>query len=170
MSSKIVFTGPESSGKTTLSTWTSQTYNLPHVTEYARTYLENLGRTYDYRDLEKIAIGQFALEREPLCENGITVCDTDLLTIKIWSDYLYRKCSPWILKTLQSNLPSHYILCKPDILWTPDPLRENPLDRDDLFLIYQNEIKELGVSYTILSGSLDLRKGAIHELLQSFLS
>ena len=41
MGLKIAFTGPESSGKTTLSEWVSQTYNMDLVEEYAREYLKD---------------------------------------------------------------------------------------------------------------------------------
>ena len=56
---KIVFTGPECSGKTTLSKEIAKHFNLVWVQEYARQYLENLERSYNYYDLKKIAQGQF---------------------------------------------------------------------------------------------------------------
>ena len=36
---KIAFTGPESSGKSTLSSWLSAEIKLPLIEEYAREYL-----------------------------------------------------------------------------------------------------------------------------------
>ena len=43
---KIVFTGPESSGKTTISESVAQKFNLPIVEEYARKSLTELNRAY----------------------------------------------------------------------------------------------------------------------------
>ena len=60
---KIVFTGPECSGKTTLSNAIAKKLNAPLVKEYAREYLNNLNREYSYPDLLKIAKGQLKLEK-----------------------------------------------------------------------------------------------------------
>ena len=56
---KIVFTGPECSGKTTFSQLIAKKYNAPLVQEYAREYLNKLQHPYGYNDLLKIAKGQF---------------------------------------------------------------------------------------------------------------
>ena len=56
---KIILTGPESSGKTTLCKALSQHFHLPFSKEYAREYLDGLNRDYNQDDLLKIAKGQF---------------------------------------------------------------------------------------------------------------
>ena len=55
---KIAFTGPESSGKSTLSKWISEAYNIDLVKEYARDYLNDYV-PYNQMDLDKIAQEQF---------------------------------------------------------------------------------------------------------------
>jgi nicotinamide riboside kinase len=47
--------GPESSGKTTLARQLSSNFGCSWVPEYAREYLEGLGRGYDEDDLKLIA-------------------------------------------------------------------------------------------------------------------
>jgi nicotinamide riboside kinase len=54
----ITIVGPESSGKTTLARQLAADLGCPWVPEYARDYLQGLGRTYDMPDLEIIAQGQ----------------------------------------------------------------------------------------------------------------
>jgi nicotinamide riboside kinase len=54
----ITIVGPESSGKTTLARQLSNLYGSPWVPEFAREYLEGLGRSYTADDLEVIARGQ----------------------------------------------------------------------------------------------------------------
>ena len=78
---KIIVTGPESSGKTTLCKALSKHFKISYSKEYAREYLEKLNRDYTQEDLIKIAKGQLH------AENGIQLLDTDLITIKIWSKY-----------------------------------------------------------------------------------
>ena len=55
---RIAVTGPESSGKTTLCTALEEHYQVPHIPEYARTYLEQTQGQYQCSDLDIIAQGQ----------------------------------------------------------------------------------------------------------------
>ena len=58
---RIVITGPESSGKTTLAMSLATTFETAWVPEFARNYLEVLDSPYTLEDLVKIAIGQVSL-------------------------------------------------------------------------------------------------------------
>ena len=59
---KIILTGPESSGKTTLAKQLAERFQTTWVPEFARTYLDNLTRPYREDDLLRIAQGQKDLE------------------------------------------------------------------------------------------------------------
>ena len=48
---KIVVTGPESTGKSTLSEQLAKHYHTIFIPEYDRTYVENLKRPYTYEDV-----------------------------------------------------------------------------------------------------------------------
>ena len=61
---KIIVTGPESSGKTTLCKALSEHYNLPFTKEFAREYLTDLGKNYLQEDLLEIAKGQLKSEQQ----------------------------------------------------------------------------------------------------------
>ena len=145
---KIIVTGPESSGKTTLCKALSKHFNLPFSKEYAREYLDTLNRDYNQDDLLRIAEGQLQ------SENGIQLLDTDLITLKIWSEYKYGSCDKWILNQIekQKSENRYYLLCKPDIPWQADNQRKNPNDRKKLFEIYKKEIESLGHDYFIVEG------------------
>ena len=149
---RIVVTGPESTGKTTLAKQLSEVFKCPLVGEYARTYLDNLKKTYSQEDLVYIAKGQFDMQKKILKESNLLICDTDLLTIKIWSEFKYGNCDPWIVKYLVNNLPDLYLICYPDLKWEYDPQRENPNDGMELFEIYLAEIKKLEVPFQIIKG------------------
>ena len=145
---KIIVTGPESSGKTTLCKALFKHFNLPFSKEFAREYIYVLNRDYKLEDLLKIAEGQLQ------AENGIQLLDTDLITIKIWSEYKYGSCDKWILNQIekQKSEKRFYLLCRPDIAWQPDKQRENPNDRESLFEIYKQELNDLGHKYFIVKG------------------
>ena len=94
----IVITGPESSGKTTLAKGLAKELNMDYTEEYAREYL-NTNSTYRQKDLLYIAQGQLQKEKANL--NPTVIHDTDLITIKIWSEYKYNQCNPWIIEQIE---------------------------------------------------------------------
>jgi len=145
---KIIITGSESSGKTTICKSLSNYYNIPFAEEYSRMYLNSLQRDYRQEDLLEIAKGQLKSNQEN------QICDTDLITIKIWSEYKYGNCDNWILEQIEKQKTENrfYLLCKPDIPWKSDPLRENPTNREELFEIYKEEIEKLKHNYSIIEG------------------
>jgi len=145
---KIIVTGPESSGKTTLCNSLSKHFNLPFSKEYAREYLANLKRDYNPDDLLKIAKEQLKTE------NRLQLLDTDLITLKIWSEYKYGSCDKWILTQIEKQKSENrfYLLCSPDIPWQADKQRENPNNRKELFEIYKQELGNLEHNYFIVEG------------------
>jgi nicotinamide riboside kinase len=162
---KIAFTGPESSGKTTLAKLVANTFNTIWIEEYAREYL-SVKSTYTQANLDEIARKQ--MEKWNI-ESDFLIADTELTVIKVWSEYRFGGCSDFILDAYKNQVFDHYFLCKPDIPWEDDPLRENPDNRDDLFELYSNELLKMQRSFTIVYGNLENRlkicKQAISRLL-----
>jgi len=167
---KIAITGPESTGKSVLAAELAKHYNTVWVPEYAREYLGGIQRPYEQQDLVKIAKGQLKSEAEFLKLAGkILFCDTDLTVIKIWSEYKYKSCDPWILENHISHSYDLHILCNIDLPWTPDPLREHPKQRKRLFELYIEEFEHAGFPYVIISGSGKERSGnAIKAIEERF--
>ena len=151
---KIIITGPESSGKTTLCQQLSNHFNIPFTQEFARLYIDSLDRDYIINDLLSIAKQQLKSEFKS------QLLDTDLITIKIWSEYKYGRCDKWILDEIekQKSEKRFYILCSPDIPWQTDNQRESPNDRKKLFEVYKKELENLKHKYFILNGENRLEK------------
>ena len=158
---KIAFTGPESTGKTTMARWTAKHISYELVPEYAREYLQTT--TYHLNDLNNIALEQF--KRNSAL--GDLVVDTEMLVMKIWCEEKYSNCSQEILDLFKEQKIDHYFLCNPDIPWEQDPLRENPDDRERLFKLYELDLLKLGASYNVLSGNIEARKMRIIATLKN---
>jgi NadR type nicotinamide-nucleotide adenylyltransferase len=166
---KVVISGPESSGKSTLSKHLSESLFIPHVREYAREYIDSLNREYNEEDLVQIAKGQLGLEEDIISQTpSYLICDTDLLTIKVWSEYKYGSCDLEIIELLKNNLPDLYLLTSPDFPWKEDLQRENPNNRDELFSIYKEEIIKLGVPFVVVSGSELYRLERVMEIFSNY--
>ena len=132
---KVIVTGAESSGKTTLCNALTEHFNIPFIAEFAREFLNKLDGNYTQDDLLAIAKGQLQSEQLTTNTNQLSLQDTDLITIKIWSEYKYGNCNNWIIEEIEKQKKDSrlYFLCKPDIEWISDPLRENPKNRMTLF-------------------------------------
>lgn len=169
---KILITGVESTGKSTLAVTLATYFNTVWVKEYARTYLNDLNRKYVLSDLLKIAKGQIAAEDILLNEaNQYLFCDTGMLVLKIWSEYKFGQCDPFILKQLRERKYDLYILCSVgDVVWEDDPLRENPdlEERLELHEMYKKELKKLNVPYIEVSGSITERRQQIIDWLEKW--
>jgi nicotinamide riboside kinase len=142
---KIVVIGPESTGKSTLSEALANSLQTIWVPEYARTYLENLGREYTEVDLLEIAKGQLAAEDAAMqTANKYLICDTDLYVIKVWSE---------------------------DIAWTDDPLREHPLpeERQYFYNIYRDIVVQSGCQWADIRGTATERLIAATNAVQKLL-
>jgi NadR type nicotinamide-nucleotide adenylyltransferase len=170
MPKKVVVIGPESTGKSTLSQALAHHFDCPWVPEYARTYLEQLGRPYGYEDMLEIAKGQVELE-EIASEKAkdLVICDTDLHVIKVWSVHKYGKSHDWILDQIKSRKYDIYLLTDIDIPWEEDPQREHPQPemREYFFEQYQNLISATGVPYARISGSVLQRLEQAVEVIKS---
>jgi nicotinamide riboside kinase len=159
---KIAFTGPESCGKSTMAKWCSLEFNLPLSEEFAREYLTYKAH-YERHDLDEITIGQLADWK--LMGNHF-VADTEMTVMKIWSEFRYLHVSTVILEACETQKFDHYFLCAPDIPWEPDPMRENPSNRQELFELYEMELIKMNRPFTVLKGSLNDRQNVVKVTLK----
>jgi NadR type nicotinamide-nucleotide adenylyltransferase len=161
---KVVLLGPESTGKSFLSERLAKHYQSVWCPEYAREYLLMLGRPYTAEDLLVIAKNQTELAEQytvdALAKQVNTIFfDTDMHVMKVWSEVVFGSCDPWILQELKRQKYDLYLLCKPDIPWVEDELREYPEQkvRNDLFAVYKELLQKQTTPWTIVSGNFDER-------------
>ncbi len=150
---KIAIVGPESTGKSQLAEQLAKHNNTKWVPEYAREYLENLGRPYHQGDLLEIAKGQIKLE-DKIAEKtrDLLFCDTNLIVLKIWSDHSYGETDKWILDQLQKRHYDYYLLTDIDLPWEPDLLREHPDMRGYFFKKYEDYLINSNLPFSFVCG------------------
>lgn len=162
---KIVFTGPESTGKTVLAEWLSEELGYHLVPEIARPYLESRNIIPSYNDVWEIGLLQHWEEVFAEQHYDNVVCDTDLLTIIIWQEDKFGYSDPLIYDRWLSSDVDIYFLSRPDIPWEPDPLRENPFDRDRLYNIHKSKLTNARKPFFEIYGDWENRKNLITEQL-----
>lgn len=178
--------GPESTGKSTLCEELAQHYDTLWCPEFAREYLLTYGTDYSYDDLLKIARGQLAMEAEYVLmaqhnwevqvqkrtPGPLLFIDTDMYVMKVWSEFVFGRCDPWILEQIAARKYDLYLLCHTDLPWEKDALREYPeLDtRERLFHMYQDLLLNQPVPWAPVRGTDEQRLQAAIEAVDRLLS
>lgn len=166
---KIILTGPESVGKSTLTKKLAQHFKMPYIKEIARDYIENLNRPYKKVDVIEIAKLQIEAEKGIVkLKPELVFIDTDLIITKIWLLHLYNDYPIWIDKWLRDNSAYLHLLCYYDIEWEFDPVRENPETRQYFFEKYLNEIISYNIKYGIVKGINDERLNNALSIVNNF--
>lgn len=167
---KVAIVGPECTGKTSLAQALAKHFKTDWVPEYARSYLNKLNRPYEISDLTKIAHGQLRVEDE--WANGahdVIFCDTNLIVLKVWSEFRFGECDPEILKLMTERHYDLLLLTDIDVPWENDPQREHP-DKRELFKeIYHKEVVNSNIPFIEISGSAEARLQIAITSIQSIL-
>lgn len=182
---KVVIVGPESTGKSTLCKQLSEYYNTSCCPEYAREYLLKHGTNYSFEDLLKVAQGQIELENKYIqlvkqkdkCDDcrekskDLIILDTDMYVMKVWCEFVFGKCHQWILNQIIERKYDLYLLCKPDIPWVKDELREYPdyESREKLYHIYKDLLINQSVPWIEITGMEEQRLNAARKAIENIL-
>lgn len=163
----IVITGAESTGKSTLTEVLAHHFNVPFIPEYARSYIENLNRKYNYNDVEIIARKQVEMLNSVKKSNSKFIfLDTWLIITKIWFEEVFKKIPSWIEHEIKNTKIDLFLVCDTDLPWIPDSVRENgDENRLKLQKKYIEQIEHYDFNYKIVSGGQNERiKNAIMYL------
>jgi NadR type nicotinamide-nucleotide adenylyltransferase len=156
---RIILTGPESTGKSQLSAGLASHFSKNFIPEYARDYVSNLHRAYSYDDVMHIAKRQIELMNEfSEKSNSLLFVDTYLIITKVWFIRVFGTYPVWIDEEIQQTKNDFYLLCKTDIPWIPDGVRENGgAMREILFNDYLDELNNRNLNFAIVDGNWENR-------------
>lgn len=168
---KIVLTGPESTGKTTLAQLLAKHYQTIWVEEFGRDYFVNKNGNLELSDITEIAKGQIKLEKEAIKKaNKLLFCDTDLIVTQIWSEIYFQKCPQEVLELNLNRTYNLYLLMDIDIPWADDGTREFPHLRQWHFDRIKKELDARHLNYVIISGDYENRFLKAKNSIDDFIS
>ena len=156
---RIVITGAESTGKTTLARALANYYSEPWTEEFVRRYVDQIKRDLQAKDLEPIARGQLAAEDTNLDQaTRMVIHDTNLLSSIIYAKHYFDTELDWVNQRFRERKYSLYLLCEPDIPWKADPgQRESSLVRDQLQKTFKAQLNALKLPYQQIKGTREQR-------------
>ena len=158
---RVVITGSESTGKTTLAHDLGAHFGAPCVAEFARDYADAqtlAGRKLDETDVEPIARG--TIERQDVAlgsGTSIVFLDTDLVSTVVYAHHYYGRCPPWIESAARDRRGDLYLLCDIDVPWIPDGVRDIPHQRAYMHALFVERLALLGARVVTVRGTWEER-------------
>ena len=159
---RVVVTGSECTGKTTLAEALAAYYGTVCVPEFARQFVIDKGAAPDYRDVELIARGQIAIEDAAVDDaSEVLVQDTDLLSTVVYSRHYYDNVPDWIEFAFQKRAADLYLLTGIDVPWVADgQQRDRGTRREEMHELFRRALLERRLRFAEIHGSADERLDA----------
>ena len=150
---RVVLTGSESTGKTTIAGRLAEYFKAELVPEFVRGYAEAKGGSIGFEDHGPIARGQIALEDEHIARTtGLVVQDTDLLSTVVYCEHYFGQCPDWIRESAAVRRPDLYLLCEIDIDWVHDGVRDRGHMREAMQQLFREAVRSSGVATAVITG------------------
>ena len=158
---RLVVTGSECTGKTTLAQTLATRFGAPWVPEFCRGYQGAKGALLDASDVEPIARGQIAETDEAESRaTGLLVLDTDLLSTVVYARHYYGACPAWIEEAARERRADLYLLCAADLPWEPDAPRDRGDRREEMHGLFAEALAAAGAEVRLVAGTGPAREAA----------
>ncbi|MFA6957318.1 MAG: AAA family ATPase [Thermoanaerobaculia bacterium] len=165
---RVVLTGSECVGKTTLAHELARELDTVCGDEFGREYVDALGRFPDASDVEPIARGQMANQDRALrAANRIAIFDTDLVSTCVYAEHYYGSCPDWVTEESIRRRADLYLLLHIDVPWVPDPPnRDRGHMRAAMQQLFRDALSARGIEWVDVRGSWEERKRAALEAIR----
>jgi NadR type nicotinamide-nucleotide adenylyltransferase len=156
---RVVVTGSECTGKTTLAKALADHFGVPCVAEYARLFVRARERAPEVSDVDAIARGQIALEDEHAASgHRLLILDTDLLSTVLYSFHYYGTCPSWVEVEQARRTGDLYLLPGIDVPWVPDgSQRDRGHRREEMQQLFRDALAQRSLNAVEFTGSIDDR-------------
>ena len=160
---RVVVTGGECTGKTTLAARLADRLGALWVPEAARLVAVEKAFPLDASDVSRIARRHVALADAAAAESArrdrhLLVLDTDLLSTVVYARHYYGGCPAWVEASARERLADLYLFHHPDVPWVPDPARDRPDRRAEIHALFEGVLREFGASVVDILGGWDVRE------------
>ena len=167
---RVVVTGSESTGKTTLAADLARHYSAELVAEFVREFAEQKNVPIDFSDHGPITRGQMALEDEHMSRaERLLVQDTDLLSTVVYCRHYFGRCPAWIEAAALARRPDLYLTCQLDVPWVVDGVRDRGHMREAMQEMFQRAVVASGAPSLDCRGSREERLSRAIEAIDGLL-
>lgn len=154
---RVVVTGGECTGKTTLAGALARRFDTVWAPEAAREVAEAAAGPLGPGDVPVIARAHVRLADEAVraaeaAGRPLVVLDQDLLSTVVYARHYYGRCPSWIERLAAERRGDLYLLCRPDLPWHADGVRDRPHARLQLHYLFEATLREAGARVAEVSG------------------
>lgn len=159
---RVLFIGPESSGKSTISSFLAHKTGRPVIAEYGRTLYEEKG-SLDFEDMVLIGRMQLQFESDAM-ELGadLIFCDTSPLVTQFYSQEWYGRVDPELAEMVKTQYDIIFF-CTRDFGYIDDGTRSGVEFGTKQIAYYE---KNLTQPYYFLSGSVEERAEVVLKIIR----
>lgn len=159
---RVVITGSECVGKTTLVSALASHYGAPGTTEFVRDYVREKTGPIEAADHPVIAAGQMAREDLAMTVaardgHGLLLLDTDLLSTVAYAHFYTGGCDPTVEQLARERVADAYLLLDIDVPWVPDDVRDMPDRRAAVHAVFVETLDRFRAPYQLIRGSWEHR-------------
>lgn len=170
---RVVLTGSESVGKTTLGAQLAAHYGVACVPEFVRDYAAAKGAPLDFRDHGPIAKGQMALEDTHIASaiargHTLLLQDTDLVSTVVYCHHYFGRCPEFIEQAAIARRATQYLLLDIDVPWIADGVRDREDRRHEVQALFRDTLARFGAPVTVVQGTWEQRLATATALIDSF--
>jgi nicotinamide riboside kinase len=187
---RVVFTGSESTGKSTLAGAVAKHYGVEVVPEFVRAFAEQRGGVIEFSDHGPIARGQMALEDEYIARAmrivpsvpgppappglpappAVVVQDTDLLSTVVYCKHYFGRCPEWIEEAARTRRPDLYLLCGTDMPWIADGVRDRGHMREEMQELFIAAVAASQAVSASITGAPDVRLARAIDIIEQLMN
>ncbi len=166
---KVCLYGPESTGKSSMASRMAEIYHTEFVPEVAREMVSTNDFTLD--DIIRVGNAQTTRVLEKSMEaNKILFCDSDLITTQIYSLHYLKEIPPVLFELEKQIRYDLYFLFDIDTPWVEDGLRDLGNRREEMFMVFRNELERRGIAYVLVKGNWNERERIVKNEIDKLLS
>lgn len=158
---RVVVTGSESVGKTTLAKRLGEHFGVPVGAEFVRGYAAARGNKLGFNDHGIIAKGQMASEDAAIARaRDLVILDTDLVSTVVYCEHYFTMCPEWIREEAAKRAGELYLLLTPDIPWVSDGVRDRGTRREEMHALFADKLAVMRLRVVEIQGEREERFAA----------
>jgi NadR type nicotinamide-nucleotide adenylyltransferase len=154
---RIVLTGGECTGKTTLARALAARWETAWAAEAAREVALARKGALGPEDVPVIARTHVRLADEAARAAGeagrpLVFLDQDLVSTLVYARHYYGDCPHWIERLAAERRGDLYLLCAPDLPWAADGVRDRPAAREEIHALFEEAFAAAGARVVGVTG------------------
>jgi len=159
---RVVLTGSESVGKTTLAARLAAHFGVRWVPEFVRQYAETKGSALEFADHGPIARGQVAAEDTALADarvagESLLLHDTDVVSTVVYCHHYFGRCPAFLEELARTRRADLYLVLDIDVPWVADGVRDRGDRRLEIHSQFIETLTRFDAPRLVIRGDWDAR-------------